>query len=135
MPSPGLVAVFELKALETLAGAESEYVNGRFDNCANRCYYACFLAAVAALAKNGVMRPGGARAQWAHAFVQAQFVTQLIDRRNVFPGSLRDTLSRTATLRRAGDYTTDEVSQIQAERALRRAREFDRATQRGGGTS
>ena len=30
------------KAVESLAGAESEYVNGRYNNCANRCYYACF---------------------------------------------------------------------------------------------
>ena len=30
------------KAAESLAGAESEYVNGRYNNCSNRCYYACF---------------------------------------------------------------------------------------------
>lgn len=133
--SPALAAVFALKAFESLAGAESEYVNGRFDNCANRCYYACFQAAVAALARHGITPPGGVRAQWGHAFVQAQFVTHLIDRRKVFPASLRDTLNRTATLRRAADYTTDEVSQVQAERAIRRARTFVQATQGGGGTS
>jgi uncharacterized protein (UPF0332 family) len=30
------------KALESLAGAESEFANARYNNCANRCYYACF---------------------------------------------------------------------------------------------
>ena len=27
------------KAIESLAGAESEYANKRYNNCANRCYY------------------------------------------------------------------------------------------------
>ena len=37
------------KAQESLAGAESEFANGRYNNCANRCYYACFQTAIAAL--------------------------------------------------------------------------------------
>ena len=41
------VESFLVKAEESLAGAESEYVNGRYNNCANRCYYACFQAAIA----------------------------------------------------------------------------------------
>jgi uncharacterized protein (UPF0332 family) len=122
--SPGFVAVFLNKAAESLACAESEYVNGRFNTCANRCYYACFQAAVAALAGHGIAPPGGIRAQWSHGFVQAQFVTQLIDRRKVYSASIGDTLNRIGALRRAADYTTDEISQIQAERALRRARAF-----------
>jgi uncharacterized protein (UPF0332 family) len=133
--SPGFVAVFLTKAAESLACAESEYVNGRFNTCANRCYYACFQAAVAALAGHSITPPGGSRAQWAHGFVQAQFVTQLIDRRKVYPASVRDTLNRIGTLRRSADYTTDEVSQTQAERALRRARTFVQTIQGGGGRS
>jgi uncharacterized protein (UPF0332 family) len=31
--------VFAAKARESLSGAESEFVNGRYNNCANRCYY------------------------------------------------------------------------------------------------
>jgi uncharacterized protein (UPF0332 family) len=58
------------KADESLAGAISEYVNGRYNNCANRAYYACFQAAVAALAPAGVDRPHQAE-QWGHDFVQA----------------------------------------------------------------
>ena len=28
------------KAIKSLAGAESEYANRRYNNCANRCYHA-----------------------------------------------------------------------------------------------
>lgn len=74
------------KALESLAGAESESAAGRFNNCANRCYYACFQAAIAALMRSGVT-PLGAQRQWSHTFVPAQFVGQLINRRKVYPPS------------------------------------------------
>jgi hypothetical protein len=30
--------VFLAKAEESLAGADSEFANGRYNNCANRCY-------------------------------------------------------------------------------------------------
>ena len=42
---------FLAKAQESLAGAESEFAAGRYNNCANRCYYACFQAAIHALIK------------------------------------------------------------------------------------
>lgn len=42
------------KAIESLAGAESEYANKRYNNCANRCYYAMFQAAIAALIAAGI---------------------------------------------------------------------------------
>ncbi len=50
--------IFLDKALECLAGAESEFANGRYNNCANRCFYACFQAAIAALANSGVSASG-----------------------------------------------------------------------------
>lgn len=37
------------KARESLAGAESEFSNERYNNCANRAYYAVFQAAIVAL--------------------------------------------------------------------------------------
>lgn len=37
------------RARESLAGAESEYVNDRYNNSANRSYYAVFQAATYAL--------------------------------------------------------------------------------------
>lgn len=36
------VDAYMRKATESLAGAQSEYDNGRFNNSANRAYYAAF---------------------------------------------------------------------------------------------
>jgi uncharacterized protein (UPF0332 family) len=127
-----LSRAFLEKAQASLAGAESEIANARFDNCANRAYYACFQAAVAALLAEGI-QPANPQGHLSHSAVPAQFVGQLIDRRKLYPATLRDTLPRTYQLRQAADYTDDFVSQTQADRAIRRAREFVRAVlQRGG---
>ena len=48
------------KAEESLAGAVSEFANSRYNNCANRCYYGCFQAAVSALYSAG-LDPSGPR--------------------------------------------------------------------------
>jgi uncharacterized protein (UPF0332 family) len=128
-PEPAYALLLR-KAQECLAGAESEFVNDRFHNCANRCYYACFLAAVFALRDAGTQPVSGQDA-WSHAYVQAQFTGQLIRRAKRYPDALRDTLSRTFILRRTADYTLDEVSQTQAARALDRARTFLAAIERG----
>ena len=117
------VSVFWAKAIESLAGAESEYANGRYNNCANRCYYACFQAAIHALLQAGI-RPTGRQVEWGHAFVQARFVGELINRRKLYPASLREVLSRTLFLRQVADYKGEQVSQTQAYRAVRSARQF-----------
>lgn len=113
--------LFLEKAEESLAGAASEFTNGRYNNCANRSYYACFLAAIHALQRAGI-EPRGE--QWGHAFVQAQFVGELINRRKLYPATLRDVLRNGLALRRVADYEADRVSQVRAERMLRRAREL-----------
>jgi uncharacterized protein (UPF0332 family) len=46
--------VFLAKAKESLVGAESEFANGHYNNCANCCYYACFQASIAALIRAGI---------------------------------------------------------------------------------
>jgi uncharacterized protein (UPF0332 family) len=109
------------KAQESLAGAESECANRRFNNCANRSYYACFQAAVAALRANGVQPRGG---RWSHSALQAVFNEHLVLRRKALPSDLRDSLSRNLELRHSADYETDPISEISAARALRRARTF-----------
>jgi uncharacterized protein (UPF0332 family) len=114
---------FLVKAEESLAGAESELAHGRYNNCANRCYYAVFQAAVHALAQAGIRPPGGST-HWDHGFVQAQFVGLLINRRKVFPTSLRDTLLQNYRLREAADYKRERISDVRASRAVRRAQEF-----------
>ena len=111
------------KAIESLAGAEAEYAAGRFNNCANRCYYACFQAAIAALARAGVA-PAGAQASWSHKFVIAQFDGLLIYRRKRYPTRIRGVLGSTYELRRTADYRAEPVSRADAARALERASEF-----------
>ena len=115
--------VFLSKAEESLAGAESEFANERYNNCANRCYYACFQAAIAALIQADI-GPRSPRGQWGHDFVQAEFIGQLINRRKIYPASLRDVLERTYTLRQVADYQAEFVTERQAARALRRARQL-----------
>lgn len=124
--------IYLRKAEESLAGAESEFINGRYNNTANRCCYACFLAAIAALAQQGI-QPG--RGQWRHEFVHGEFVGSLINRQKLYPSDLRDTLSRNLTLRQTADYEPLEVPQVQANRALRRTRGFlDAIGEKGGGS-
>ena len=113
--------VFLTKAVESLAGADAAFLNGRYNNTANRCYYACFQAAIYALMKAGI-RPAGRSSQWSHAFVPAQFDGQLINRRKLYPSDLRSVIARNYLLREAADYTQTVVSQTEAMRALRRAR-------------
>lgn len=111
------------KAVESLDGAESELANRRFNNCANRCYYACFQAAIAVLlAANIQARSTGGR--WRHQTVQAQFVEQLINRRRRYPPALRTVLTDSMLLRQDADYEPDGINQKQATRTLRRSREF-----------
>ena len=115
--------IFLTKAEESLAGAESELANGRFNNCTNRCYYACFQAAVHALMQSGI-RPPGRASEWSHAFVPAQFDGQLINRRKLHPTDLRSVIARGYLLREAADFRSTLVSQTEATRAMRRARLF-----------
>ncbi len=124
--------VFLEKATESLEGAESEFVNSRYNNCANRCYYACFQAAIYALTRAG-MRPVGARNEWGHAVVQAQFVGQLINRRKLYPANVRNTLEQNYRLRASADYQRDQVTEVRAARAVRRAEEFLEAVRSDGG--
>ena len=120
--------IYHDKAAESLAGAVSEYTNGRYNNCANRCYYSCFQAAVYALQKAGIPSTG-TRATWGHDQLQATFARELINRRKVYPSALRDVLPRVYLLREAADYKRDVVSDVQAARALHRTRTFLQAIQ------
>ena len=102
--------IYLIKAEESLRGVESEFAQGRYNNAANRCYYACFQAAVAALHHAG-MTPRGVRSEWGHAFVQAEFVGRLIHRRRLYPAELPQVLARNLTPRHTADYAQDLVTQ------------------------
>ncbi len=125
-------AIFLQKAEESLAGAESEFSSARYNNCANRCYYACFQAAIHALTAAG-LRPQERRMQWGHQFVQAQLVGQLINRRKSYPPRLREVLRRGLVLRHVADYIGLLVTSNEASSGLRRTREFLQAVRSAGG--
>ena len=124
-------AIYLTKAIESLLTAETESINGRYNSCANRCYYACFQAAIVALLSEGI-RPAG---QWNHPFVQAQFVGVLINQRKRFDAQLRRALSDNQSLRDKADYRPELVTATQASRALRRSRLFVTAIRQRGGVA
>src|SRR3712207_4952857 len=111
------IQAFLTKAKRSLAGAASEHSNERYDNTANRCYYACFQAAIAALLRIGI-RPPDPCTGWGHGYVQAQFAEQLIRRRKAYPADFADVLLRLMALHRTADYRGEPVSETQASRAL-----------------
>ncbi len=117
------IETYLAKAIESLEGAESELANRRYNNCANRCYYACFQAAIAALLAAGI-QARSSRGHWRHENIQAQFIGQLINRRRRYASALRRNLGENMVLRQKADYETEPISEIQAARAIRRAREF-----------
>ena len=119
------------KARESLAGAESELAAARYNNCANRSYYACFQAAIAALIRGG-LRPTNPQSGWGHAFVQSQFTGQLINRRKQFAVNLREALAHTLILRQSADYEAQPISRSQGSRAVTLARALVRAVQERG---
>jgi uncharacterized protein (UPF0332 family) len=125
------LTIYLAKATESVLTAESEFVNGRYNSCANRCYYACFQAAIAALLREGI-RPAG---QWSHAFVQAQFVGVLINHRKRYDPALRRVLADHQSLRDRADYRPELITAAQAERALRRTRTFVTAVRQRGGVA
>jgi uncharacterized protein (UPF0332 family) len=114
------------KARESVTGARAEYEGGRYNNAANRSYYACFQAAIHALILEGIRPPGGST-EWGHDFVQAQFRGQLVNRRHRYETVLRDTLQDNYRVRVRGDYEVRSVAEINAARALRRAERFVQA--------
>src|ERR671923_57398 len=125
------ITIYLAKAEESLRTAESEFANGRYNSCANRCYYACFQAAIAALLAEGIR----ARGQWSHEFVQGQFVGVLINQRQLYDTQLRRVLSDNQSLRDKADYRPELVTATQASRALRRSRLFVAAVRQRGGVA
>ena len=79
------------------------------------------------------VRPPDPRSGWGHGYVQAQFAEQLIRRRKQYPADFADVLVRLLALRRTADYRAEPVSEPQATRALRRARQFVATIQTRGG--
>lgn len=109
----GDAGIYLRKAGESLLSAESELGFGRYNSCANRCYDACFQAAIAALLLKE-MRPTG---KWTHEYVQAQFAGQLVNRRKRYGADLRRVLLDNYQLRIDADYRTEMVNRAEASAA------------------
>lgn len=124
--------IYLAKAEEALAGAQSELANGRYNNCANRAYYACFEAAIQALEDSGI-QSRSTPAEWKHGALQATFAGELITRRKLYPGDLRSVLLCNHELRQTADYQRHAVTQTQPARAVDRAEPFVAAVEQGGG--
>ena len=112
---------YTTKARECVAGARSELANARYNNAANRAYYAAYNAAIVALIRAGITD-----SRWTHDQVQAMFAGQLIGRRKLYPRDMRRMLSDLAVIRTRADYCREVVSRAIAEDAVRKAREFQR---------
>lgn len=125
--------IYLQKAEESLAGAVSEFISGRYNNAGNRAYYAAYQAAVYAV-EGARFAPEDPRGRWSHEAVQSVFARGLITRRKLYPAVLRAVLQRNFLVRQSADYGRDLVSEVQASRAIDRTREFLRAiATRGGG--
>ena len=65
------VDIYLEKARESLASAQSELDNRRYNCSANRSYYACFQVAVYALLQVGIRRSRSGK--WRHEYVKGMF--------------------------------------------------------------
>jgi uncharacterized protein (UPF0332 family) len=117
-----------IKAVESLTSAQVDFAAARYNSCANRAYYACFQAAIAALLAVGI-RPASPRGEWSHELVQSQFNGLLISRRKLYPAALRRVLRDTMAVRDKADYTPASVSTRVAGRVLHAAQAFVQAIQ------
>lgn len=111
------------KARESVAGTRAEYESERYNNAANRSYYAVFQAAIFALQSEGIRLPGGGT-EWSHSFVDSQFSGLLVNRRHRYETSLRDVIPEHRKLREDADYASRPVNAVRASRAVQRAERF-----------
>jgi len=110
---------FLTKAKENFKAAEVLFEHQLYNAAVNRAYYAAFQAAIAALADQGI-----AIERRGHAAIQANFATELIQRRKRYPGHFRAYLMDLQSVRDDADYKLKSVSSRVARRQLNKAREF-----------
>ena len=112
------------RAVESLKAAELCLREGLVNSAARRAYYAMFQAAQTALDAQGIIRP-----EWSHKSLHASFNQQLIHQKKIFPRVFRDYLTSALTVRQAADYGEAGISGKIAERQVRRALAFVKATE------
>ena len=109
------------KATENLTAADLCLQHSLRNASVNRAYYAMFHVAIAALIHHGISKSGE---MWKHDFVQAEFSRALIQRRKIFPGHLKDVLSKTIQQRQVADYEPVSINERMARQILQRAERF-----------
>ncbi len=107
------------KAKENLAAAQVCFDNGLFNACANRAYYSALQAAVAALAHRGIKRD-----KIDHGQVQADFSSELINRRKIYPAKLKSYLPDIQFVRNKADYTDQNVGKKTVSQLLLKVKEI-----------
>jgi uncharacterized protein (UPF0332 family) len=113
------------RAQASLQAAELCLAHGLVDSAVNRAYFALFQAAICALEERVIRRR-----EWTHKGVHSDFVQLFVRRRELVPTSFAGALPSVIHLRHIADYQQPGVSQVQAGRAVRRAREFVTLLQR-----
>jgi uncharacterized protein (UPF0332 family) len=107
------------KAKENLTAAQVCFDNGLFNACANRAYYAALQAAISALAHRGIKRD-----KIDHGQVQADFSSELINRRKIYPAKLKSYLSDMQLVRNQADYSAKQISRKVAHLRLSKSEEM-----------
>lgn len=110
---------FLAKAKENVQAAEMLFESQLYNASANRAYYAAFQAALAALVAKGI-----ATDRRGHTTIQAQFATELIYRRKMYPSYLRSHLTNLQSVRDDADYKPKSISKTVAQRQLNKAKEL-----------
>lgn len=110
---------FLTKARENLQAAEILFEHRLYNAAVNRAYYAAFQAAIAALADQGIVIE-----RQSHAAIQANFATELIQRRKRYAGHFRAYLMGLQSVRDDADYKLQSVSSRVTRRQLTKAKEF-----------
>ncbi len=107
---------FFAKARRGMASAERCFAVEDYEGSANRAYYACFHAVIAALARYGIEH-----GKKPHDWVQSQFAAELVHRRKLFPRDFVPLLLDVQRIRHSADYEPSTLPKSVATKQLRQA--------------
>lgn len=108
------------KAAENLAAAQSGFDHGRIKACANRLCCARLHAGIAAFADAGLLPASG---RVGHDWLQANFSSRFIHRRNSLPARFKSYLPAAYRVRALADYEAISVSKNMTVSELKKAKE------------
>jgi uncharacterized protein (UPF0332 family) len=111
--------IFLAKVKRNVEAAQLLFDHQMYDESANRAYYAAFQAARAALSAIGVPIEG-----FKHKAVQANFNTELIQKRKIYPGYLKSCLLELQLIRNDADYKLIFTTKKSALTQLKKAQGF-----------